>query len=135
MCIIQVVNKVNMNQYNFKKFDNVKGKFETRISIRNSFSFGLPTKFYEDNNIAEYKYVVLYYDTSKKAIAFNFTNEKEDNSLSVTHHKEYGGGISARSFFRTYNLNPKDYSGKYEWEKDYIDGVGKVFIIDLRNKE
>ncbi len=122
-------------EYQFKKFKNVKGRFENRITITKSYSFGFPTKFYDDNNINKFKYVVLFYDEKKKAIAFFFTNdETERNKFSLNHHEKYGGSVSARSFFKTYGLNPKKYKGKYQWEKKKLEGVGKVFIINLRDK-
>lgn len=125
-----------MSKYNFKKFENVRGKTESRITITQSYSFGLPTQFYEQNDIENYDYAVLYYDEENKAVAIQFTNdETEENKFSISHHQKYGGSISARSFFQTYRLDPKEYKGKYEWEKKNLPGIGEVFIIKLEDKE
>ena len=110
---------------------------ESRISITKSYSLGFPTKFYRDNSIRIYKYLVLYYDDVEKAIGIHFSNdETEENKYAVIHSKNgYGGSAVVRSFFNTYNIDPKKYHGKYKWEKQQLEGAGGLFIIDLKEKE
>lgn len=123
--------------YSFKKFQNRNARFESRISITKSNSIGFPTKFYKDNGIKQYKYVVLYYDKDKRAVGVQFTNdESEKNKFSISHSKQgYGGSIVARSFFATCNISPKKYYGKYEWKKYPLEGVGELFVITLKERE
>lgn len=110
---------------------------ESRVSVTKSYSFGFPTKFYRDNGIGEYKYLVLYYDEAEKAVGIHFSNnENEENKYSVIHSKDgYGGSAVVRSFFNTYNIDPKKYYGKYKWEKHQLEGVGELFVIGLKEKE
>lgn len=123
--------------YNFKKFENRNARLESRISITRSNSIGFPTQFYRNNNIRQYKYVVLYYDQDKRAVGLYFTNnEEEKNKFSVMHSKKgFGGSIVARSFFRTYNIDLEKHRGKYEWKKHTLEGIGELFVIELRERE
>lgn len=123
--------------YNFKKFVKTSQRSEDRITVTTSNSFGFPTKFYKDNKINQYKYVVVYYDEEQKAVGLHFTNDEEEkHKFSILRSKQgYGGSIVATSFFKTNNLNPKIYRGKYEWEKTTLEGVGDLFVIKLREKE
>ncbi|MBL7158941.1 hypothetical protein ISS85_00490 [Candidatus Microgenomates bacterium] len=123
--------------YNFKKFTKTSSRTEDRISVTSSYSFGFPRKFYKDNNIGKFKFVSLYYDKKNKAVGFQFTNDEEErHKFSIIKSKKnYGGGIVATSFFKTNDLNPRDYKGKYEWQKQKIENVGVLFIIDLKKKD
>ena len=123
--------------YKFQKFENRNARLENRISVTRSNSIGFPTQFYRNNNIKQFKYVVLYYDQDKKAIGIRFTNNEEDgNKFSIIHSKKgFGGSAVIRSFFRTYNINLKKYYGKYEWKKRAPEGIGELFVIDLKERE
>lgn len=121
--------------FEFKKFENRNHKTETRITLTRSYSLGLPAKFYHQNKIDESRYVVLYFDEAKKALGLHFTNdETEKNKFSIIRSKNegYGGGVAVRSFLKTYDLNPEQYFGKYEWVKENIEGIGELYIIELK---
>lgn len=126
-----------MSEYNFQKFENVRGKYDTRISITSNYSFGIPSGFYKQNDIDQYKYVVVFFDPKKKAVALQFTNdEEEDNKFKIMHNEKAGGSIAARSFFKAYNLDPTELKGKYQWKKqDTQEEDSVVFIIDLKNNQ
>lgn len=123
--------------YNFKKFTKTSTRTENRITVTSSYSFGFPTKFYKDNNIGKFKFVSLYYDKKNNAVGLQFTNDEEErHKFSIIRSKKgYGGGIVATSFFKTNNLNPREYRGKYEWKKQKIENIGTLFIIDLTKKD
>ena len=117
--------------YNFKKFESTGGKYETRISITGSRSISFPTKFYEDNNIKKYKFVVLFYDEEKKAIGLKFTEDKEEpHKYTLIKSDNYGASIVATSFFKKYSLDPKKYKGKYEWKRVRTE-FGNLCVIEL----
>lgn len=122
--------------YNLKKFENTNQRTENRITITKSMSFGFPTKFYQDNKLDEYKYVVIYYDKEQGVVAFNFNNNQEEKHkfTMMKSTKGYGAGIVATSFFKTNNLDPAIYHGKYDWEKTNMEGVGELFVIKLKEK-
>lgn len=120
--------------YNFKKFEGTGGKYETRITLTASRSIGLPTKFYEENNINNYKYVVLFYDEEQMVIGLKFTSDEvEPHKYTIIKGDKYGASVVVTSFFKKYNLDPKMYRGKYEWEKEETE-FGTLFVIKL-NKE
>ena len=120
--------------YNFQKFEKTNARQENRITITKSNSFGFPTKFYQENNIRNYKYVVLFFDPSEQAIGIQFTNsEEERHKFSILKSKKFGGGIVATSFFKTYNLDPKKLHGRYLWKKENVDAVGELYIVELKN--
>lgn len=121
--------------YQFKKFEGRNVRLEDRITITKSNSIGFPQKFYQDNKIEGFKYVVLFWDEKSKAIGINFINDVEEkNKFTIIHSGKYGGSIVVRSFFRTYGINLDIYHGRYEWEKHNIEGVGDVYVIKLEEK-
>lgn len=124
-------------EYQFKKFEGRNIRQENRITITKSNSIGFPQKFYRDNGIKNFRYVVLFWDEGNKAVGVYFTNdEKEKNKFTIIHSKKgYGGGVVVRSFFRMYNIDPKIYHGRYEWGKYNLEGVGEIFVIKLKERE
>lgn len=123
--------------YNFKKFESVNKKTEDKITVTKSHSIGFPSKFYSDNHIKDFNYVVLFYDQEQKAIAVHFTNSEEEKSkFTIIRPKQNatGGAIIARSFFKTYNIDPAKFANRYEYTKDEIEGVGRVFVIELKER-
>ena len=121
--------------YNFTKFENTHGRYENRITITSSKSIGFPTKFYEENKIDSYKYVILYFDVEKRAIGIQFsTDDNEPHKFTIIKSKDgYGGGIVATSFFRKHEIDPKLHKGKYDWQKVETQ-FGKLFVIELKKE-
>lgn len=118
----------------FVKFTALRQRSVNKISITASNTFNFPSKFYSDNKLGRFKYVVLYYDKGRGAIGFNFTNEDDEKyKFKVqTSKKGYGGFVSATSFFKVNNIDPKTHKGRYEWEKETIPEIGKLFVIELK---
>lgn len=128
--------------YKFEKFTSNNVRLENRITITKTFSIGFPTKFFKDNEIDNYRYVVLYFDRSSSAIGIRFINdETEKGKISIMKSKQgYGGHIIARSFFKTNNLDVEKLKGRYDWKKMTtgelgLDSAGFLYIIDLNQKE
>jgi len=124
-------------EFDFIKFESTHARIEDRITVTKSGAIGFPTKFYEDNKIANFKFVVLYYDVNKMAIGVLFTNnESEKNRFSIIHSKKgYGGSVAVRSFFKVSKLDPVTYYGRYEWQKIQHEGVGELYVIKLKERE
>lgn len=123
--------------YNFKKFEGRNLRQEDRITLTKSNSLGFPKKFWDDNNIDKYSHVTLYWDANRKAIGIRFTNDiGEKSAFSIMKNTAgYGGGIIVRSFFKTNGIDPGIYHGRYEFKKENIEGVGEMFIIELKEHE
>lgn len=122
-------------EFKFEKFTGRNIKSEERITITKSNSIGFPQKFYTDNGIGKYKYVVFYWDKDNMSIGINFCNNDEEKNKFKIMHIGYGGSVIARSFFRVNNIDPAVYHGKYEWEKKNIEGIGELYIITLNNSK
>ncbi|MDP3794585.1 MAG: hypothetical protein Q8R13_01500 [bacterium] len=123
-------------EYNFKKFEGRNVRLEDRITVTKSYAIGFPTKFYIDNGVREFQYVVLFWDAENKAIGIRFTNDEvEKNKFRIIHSKNgYGGSIVVRSFFRSHGIDPVRYHGRYAWEKYPLEGVGDIFVLRLQEK-
>jgi len=120
----------------FKKFTKTNQRSESRITITSSFSFGFPTKFYNDNKIDRYKYVILFHDLEENAVGIHFTNnEDEKHKFTIIRGNKYGGSIIATSFFKVNNINPRTYKGRYSWKKQRIPEVGELYVIKLEEKD
>ncbi|SRR5258708_2762773 len=122
-----------MEDFNFKKFEGVGQKLENRITVTSSNSFGFPGKFYMDEKLEDKKYLTIYFDEAKRAIALHFSaDENEHNKFTVMKSKiGNGASVVATSFFRTYNIVAKNVRGRYVWERRDIEGIGAVYIIKL----
>ncbi|PIU26118.1 MAG: hypothetical protein COW32_08840 [Candidatus Aquicultor secundus] len=123
--------------YNFKKFEGRNARLESRITITKSNSIGFPTKFYVDNKIKDYKYVILFWDEQNQAIGVHFTNDEENrhekDRFSVIHsNKNYGGSVVTRSFFKANNIDLEKYHGKYDWKIVDLEDYGHLYVIELK---
>ena len=119
--------------YNFVKY---KGKYlrgDNKISIQKSGLVRLSSGFCRITNAMNYKYSVLFFDSSKRAIAFKFTNEREEGALKVTKDRN-AATISAKSFMSANHLSSRSYFRRYDWVKQNISEIGEVFIIELDKK-
>jgi len=125
-------------EYNFKKFEGRNQKTEDRITVtRKSNSIGFPTRFYEDNKIKEYKYVVLFWDKENKAIGLRFTNDDtEKDKFSILKSKQgYGASLVVRSFFKVNSIDLEEFYGKYDWKKIKLDDGTELFVIELKSRK
>jgi len=123
--------------YNFQKFEGRNVRLENRITITKSNSIGFPSKFYNDNKIKDYKYVILYWDAGNRVIGIKFTNdESEKSKFTIIQSKVgYGGSVVVRSFFKTYGIDPKIYHGRYDWKKQNVEGVGDIYAVKIQEKK
>jgi hypothetical protein len=102
--------------------------------VTKSQSIGLPTKFFNDNGIKDFKFAVLFYDKSVNAIGIKFTNdENEKNGFSIVKSDNYGGNIVSRSFFKAHNIDTVKYHGRYNWKNVDLENIGEIFVIELDN--
>jgi hypothetical protein len=122
--------------FQFSKFEGRNCRFEDRITISKSNSIGFPSRFYADNKIASFKYIVLFWDEKEKAIGISFSNdESEKSKFTIVKSEMYGGMASAKSFFTQYKIDSGKYRGRYEWEKFNQPNVGELFVIRLKEHD
>jgi hypothetical protein len=124
--------------YSFVQFNKRNARIEGRISLTKSDSVGFPSKFYTEENIKSYAYVVLFWDMKRKAIGIHFTNDDDgkykEGRFAISKHEGYGGSVVVRSFLRSNGIDPARYSGRYEWKKHNLDSVGNVYVIELKER-
>lgn len=120
----------------FIKHTAIKARSVNKISITLANTFNFPRKFYQDNNLGHYKYVVIYYDKDKSLIGLHFINDEDEKyKLKMQKSKKgYGAFISATSFFKTNNIDLKKYKGRYDWKIEDTENIGKLFIINLEDR-
>ena len=110
------------------------------MTITRTGHIGLPTQFYKDNGIANYKFAVIYYDKDRKTVGVKFTKEQEIGTLLISKNRDgYGGYISAKNFFAFNQINPSRYAQRYTYEtiplhQAGLDGTGSLFVIQLKEK-
>jgi len=121
----------------FVKFEETNKRQEDRITVTGNSSFGFPTKFYNDNKIGDYKYVTLFFDEENSDVGFYFhSDESEKHKFSILKSKQgFGGSIVASSFFKSKNLDSKNYRGRYEWRKEKMPEIAEIFVIKLKIRE
>lgn len=120
----------------WKKFESVNKRLEHRLTITKSGYMGFPNKFYEDNKVSDFKYVIFYYSPSENAVGVKFSNDEQEKGVLKIHHNKdsKGGWVVAKNFFRTNNIDFAIYSGRYEWQKEGPEGIGELYVIKLINK-
>ena len=119
--------------YNFQKFTKTHSQTDDRISITKSSTIGLTGHFVRQNLNNKPRWVVLYFDAKQMAIGVRFTNEDEEGKISIIYSKEgYGAMINVRSFLRLNNINVDTVKGKHVWKKQNIDGVGELYVFELK---
>lgn len=125
---------IDINSVVLEKFGGYGSKVSRKISITRSFSFGLPPAFFKDNGLGRYTNVLLFYNKQLNLIVLKFETDDTNGGFKLVKYGEgdkMGASFVARSFFTTYNIDPKTYKGRYEAEKGVKDGIGEVFWIQL----
>lgn len=129
-------------EFNFVQHTATGKRFEDRITVTRSRSIGLPTQFFLDNKIKDFKYATLFFDKERSAIGIVFANdESTPGKITITRNNQgYGGHILATSFFKANRINTKRFAGRYDYEKKPVrelglDADGEMFIIELKEKE
>lgn len=125
-----------MSEYNFIRFNKVGSKLGNYgISINSSYSFGILSGLYSKEGIKNFKKAVLFFDKSRKAVAFSFTNDEHAEGAFTVSHGTNNASLTARSFFIENDLNQKKFFGKRIAKKEKDEKLGTLYIIDLLKKD
>ncbi len=118
--------------YKFEPFIGAGSRFDDRITITKIGSFGVLSGFVKMRLKSQLpKYVELFYDVDNKAIGFRFTDEQKSGRTFAFVKTGGGGSVNASSFFKTYEIDPKQFNGKYSVEEISDPSVGKLFVIKI----
>lgn len=119
-----------MTDYKFERFSGHWFRGDTKIAINKSGLIRLSSGFCRKVNVFDYKYVVLFYDSTNRAIALKFTKKREVDAFRITRDRT-SATISGKSFLAANSLFLRSYFKRYDWKRETIPGLGEVFIIDL----
>lgn len=123
------------SSYKFVRFTGDYYRGHDKIALNKHGAVRFSSGFLRETSLGEFKYVVLFYDSSQhnKAIAFKFTKQSEKGAFKLTKERS-AATISALSFMKVNKLNLRSYLGWYDWKKLSIPEIGEVFVIDLNKK-
>lgn len=117
--------------YDFRRFEKDFTPGAAEISITKHYAIAFSAKFCKVTDILKFNYVIFFFDKTRQAIGILPTNKQEKASFKLTREK-FNATVSATSFLKANKIDPKIYSGRYEWKQEYIAGVGELFIIELK---
>lgn len=125
----------------FEIFEETRLRTKEYISVTDNKTFGLPRTFLNNQNVTSEHKAVILYDAEENKIALTFTLNDPRFGLAVRiPNEKQGGMVVARSFFDAKKIDPRVYSGRYNFEKvDLsslgIDKEGHAYVITLVEKE
>lgn len=130
---------MDIKSLNLKKFEEYGSKISRRISLNKSYSFGLPPAFYQEQGIDNYTHAYLFFDDTQKVVGIQFVKigdgEKGVKLVTYGGGKDKGATFIARAFFNKHNIDPKKYYGKYDFTKENVEGVGEVYLFQLKENK
>lgn len=126
-----------MNEYNLKRFKGMGTRSGDYFISFNKSGFQTSADFYAKEKIKNHKKVILYFDKSKKAVGFQFTNDdKTEGAFTLVHgNKQSAASFTVNSFIKANNLTDPKYYGRRKPIKIKLKGIGEVFVIELVKKE
>ena len=124
-----------MAEYKFQEFNATGGRVLPSISLGESGGFGVSAGFVKKYEIASTTAVKIFYDQAQNAVAFKFYDKFEEGMLKVKMAANQGGGhINANAFLIKFDIDAKKYKGKYSPTEIDMPNIGKVFVIELKEK-
>lgn len=120
-----------MDEYNFKKFTAVGGKFVVSVTLAKPGGLSFSSGFYNKYKIERFNAVRLYFDEPRKTIAIKFLREYKEGTFKLkARENSKGGYASAISFIKSYNL--ENHLGKKITPKVYNDKeIGRLFLLKI----
>ena len=128
---------MEINELNLEKFSGYGSKVSRKISITNSYSFGIPPAFFREHKLGAKTHVILFYDRQAQVIAFKFMEDESEGGFKLVNYgtgDKQGASFVARSFFNTYKINPAKYKGRYDVHDGQKEGLGKIFWIEIGDR-
>lgn len=131
---------MNEKKYNFVQFEGVGSKLSSyTISINKNGAFGINSGFYSSEHIKQFSHAMVLYDKDKRAIGLFFTNTPSKKGAFKITHGNNSAYVTARSFFASVFAGAKNnlikYVGKYTPQTYHDEKIGKIYYIDLKEKE
>ena len=102
------------------------------ISLNKS-GFTISAGFCIEEKIKDFSKCIMYFDTAKKAVGFQFVNGNNVKGAFKVVHTNNGASasISPRSFIKANHIDDSKYFGRKIPKKISKEGLGEIFVIDL----
>lgn len=121
-------------KYSFARFTGRQPGGSEKISIGKLGNIRFPAGFYRKADLKSFNYVILFYDSKLRAIAFKFIVQPELGSFKLTRERSTAATISALSFLKTHNLHLRSFRDWYDLKKISDPDLGRIFVIELGKK-
>ncbi|MDD4333445.1 MAG: hypothetical protein PHT51_05020 [Patescibacteria group bacterium] len=104
------------------------------IAITKNGTFSIYAGFYREKNIKSFSRAIFLIDKAQNLIAIQFGNEELGKGAYAINHGEKTASINANNIFSNYEIDVKQWYGRYTPEKYEIAGRPNVYMIDLDDK-
>jgi hypothetical protein len=108
------------------------------ISVTRTGRIGLTKYFITIHGIERGMRAYMYWDSTNKTIAVEFTRKADATAYPVIFTRQYGAFINASRFFRSHRLELMKYAGRYPYSKldgeivSLPDASASVFVVELK---
>lgn len=119
--------------YEFEAFTSFRGKYTPKITLGKSGGFGFSSGFYNRYSLDKAKSLKLFYDRTKRAVGFIFSDNEESGSVKLKPRGGSGGYVAATSFLHKYDIDPAKYAGRYDPIEVSDSSLGKLYVIELKS--
>lgn len=108
------------------------------ISVTKAGRVGLTRYFITTHGVERGMAANMYWDATNTAIALEFTRKADAAAYPIRFTRQYGAFINASRFFRSHDLEPIEYAGRYPYSKLHGEVIGlaeasaRVFVVELK---
>ncbi|MBT6690397.1 hypothetical protein HN903_02660 [archaeon] len=113
---------------NFERFTQQGRSFNPKISIRKRGQIGFNNGAIKRFKIDGFDYVVLFIDKERTQIAFQFTNNKDEEGARKLAKRKNNYFVSGKSFLDYYNLS---YEESQVFSVEWMEEHG-IAVINLQ---
>jgi hypothetical protein len=110
--------------FNFEKFSDTESSFNARVSIRRTGQFGFNSGAANKYRLNDFPFVVLYFDSTKRAIGLEFQMEKVPGAVELNRNPS-NIFIRSKNFCDRYGIDYAEAS-RYPLRRD--DGTGFLYF-------
>lgn len=115
------------SKFNFVRLTPLRGG--DFITVGKNGLIGFSVAFCERNKISQNMYASLFYDKNKKALGIYFSEDKKKETYMKVINNHSSKQINCGKTLKLYGILQS--AGRYQYEIEEIEGIGKLFIIQL----
>ena len=107
---------------------------DTYVTILSNFQIHFNAGFCHRASIGDKSHIIIAYSRQNKSIVFQFTSDEKAIGVLKLIQRSGIANVGSRSFFNTYDLDPKALKGRYIPIKGKIPKIGEAWFINLDSK-